>query len=547
MFEGYYAFHENKYYWKKAWHEGGEPWEAKGLWASLFFWEFIWEEEKLEERLLNPLPKPEQQQEVSLKGIVSHLPMQSRWLKEVNTQNLYLNLRHGKISQLHPNITRFDKLASLDLSHNQLTDLPKNFQALENLVILRLAYNKMTRLSAETLPLTEKTKLDTLDLEGNPALQELPGILKNQPKLKAILIGETGISQKPEVLEKYKKAFQNTPIYLLEGINGANPPVKKFSKEVEFEQEDGSKVKKQLTMEFSLIAGGTFLMGDNWGNSRELLGKELGEKDHEWDLGKAEFPQHTVTVTSFWLAQTTVTLDWFRCFVENTWKYQAEQLYKYDPGTGGITPFRNERGWELGVNGDTRDRKLYAQHPVLFASWKDAESFAQWFSKHVVQEGMKAHTPTEAQWEFAAKNRSAHTQFSTGKEVLSPAEANFDARESYQKHYSLAGEFRADTLVAGSLPPSAQGIYQLTGNVAEWCQDCMGYYLSDVAPNAEQDLQLAFPQLNPCREQRISGRTEFRVARGGSWNYFPIYCRSSYRNFNQPMNGNNNIGFRLAL
>ncbi len=79
--------------------------------------------------------------------------------------------------------------------------------------------------------------------------------------------------------------------------------------------------------------------------------------------------------------------------------------------------------------------------------------------------------PTEAEWEYAARERGKKIRFGTGKNTVGPDEANFDARSKCKKSYSRVGTYRGQTVAVGSFSPNGLGIYDMSGNVYEWCQD----------------------------------------------------------------------------
>ena len=120
-------------------------------------------------------------------------------------------------------------------------------------------------------------------------------------------------------------------------------------------------------------------------------------------------------------------------------------------------------------------------------------------------------------------------RFGNGKDIADPAEINFIGSSSYKEPYSIAGVYRQKTTPVGSFPANALGLYDMSGNVYEWCSDWYGAYSSG-------------NQTNPAGP--VSG--SYRVVRGGSWSHDPQYCRVADRSYGTPGVRFNAIGFRLA-
>ena len=170
--------------------------------------------------------------------------------------------------------------------------------------------------------------------------------------------------------------------------------------------------------------------------------------------------------------------------------------------------------------------------PVENVSWGMAQEFIEVLNK---KSGASYRLPTEAEWEYAAREGGKKVRFGNGKDIADPEEMNFDASEKYKQPYSVAGAYRGKTSPVTLFKPNAQGLYDMSGNVWEWCAD---YYIWDYYQEChQQDIVL-----NPKGPESGAGR----VHRGGSWYGNAQYCHAAYRNLNAPGYRGNNLGFRLA-
>ena len=146
--------------------------------------------------------------------------------------------------------------------------------------------------------------------------------------------------------------------------------------------------------------------------------------------------------------------------------------------------------------------------PVERVSWDDCQEFIQNLRE---KDKRPYRLPTEAEWEYCCRAGTT-TPFHFG-ETISTDQANYNGNYIYGD--GKKGVYRKKTTPVGSFPANAWGLYDMHGNVWQWCQDWYGDY----------------PQKDVVDPQG-GEKGQFRVHRGGSWLYYP--CRSAYRGWNEP-------------
>lgn len=231
-------------------------------------------------------------------------------------------------------------------------------------------------------------------------------------------------------------------------------------------------------MEFVLVPGGCFQMGDTFG-----------------DGDGYEMPVHEVCVDDFYMGKYEVTQGEYTRII-------------------GSNPSHFKKG----------DR-----YPVEQVSWDDAQDFIKKLNSH---SGKHYRLPTEAEWEYAARNGGKKVRFGTGKDTIGPDEANFNASSKYAKPYSRPGTYREQTVAVGSFAPNGLGLYDISGNVWEWCHDWFDIDYYDKSP-----------KMNPTGPSSGS----YRVLRGGSWFISPRHVRAASRLRLMPDYAHSYLGFRLVL
>lgn len=202
----------------------------------------------------------------------------------------------------------------------------------------------------------------------------------------------------------------------------------------------------------------------------------------------------------------------------------------------GIYPV-TQRQWHVVMNSDRSEFKG-DERPVERVSWEDAQSFCTNSSATV---GQLLRLPTEAEWEYACRAGTT-TEFYFG-EVPAPELMCFDSSKS------LGGSVTAHppegTAVVGSYPPNPWGLFDMHGNVEEWCQDLSNdinqYYagLSGVARR-----YVGLPSIDPVCNQ---GDETHRTLRGGSWRDHPVCCRSANRSHGRVGDRHNDTGCRVVF
>ncbi len=173
--------------------------------------------------------------------------------------------------------------------------------------------------------------------------------------------------------------------------------------------------------------------------------------------------------------------------------------------------------------GNNPSRFVGNNRPVETVSWNDADAFCKKLSQRT---GTLYRLPSEAEWEYACRAGTI-TPFHFG-ETITPDLANFDGNYAYAK--APKGSYPKETLTVGCFPPNGFGLFDMHGNVWEWCAD----HWHDNYNGAPNDAGIW-----------LSSNTTNRVLRGGSWFNRPRYCRSALRNQHSPNSRNGIRGFRV--
>jgi len=178
--------------------------------------------------------------------------------------------------------------------------------------------------------------------------------------------------------------------------------------------------------------------------------------------------------------------------------------------------------WQA-VTGDNFSKFKGDERPVEQVSWENAHRFMERLNKEIA--GLELELPTEAQWEYACR-AGTMTPFFFGDNI-STDQVNYDGNDPYAG--GEKGLYHEETVEVKALACNDWGLYQMHGNVREWCRDWYGDYPDEAT-------------IDPVGPSK--GRD--RVYRGGSWFYHGRNCRSACRNRNVPGHRYYWLGFRLA-
>lgn len=231
---------------------------------------------------------------------------------------------------------------------------------------------------------------------------------------------------------------------------------------------------KEVRQLFRWLEPGTFMMGSTTNEHN---------RDDDEDY-------HKVTLTKgFWMADTTVTQNlWLAVMGGNPAQFQDD-----------------------------------LQNPVEQVSWNDVQQFLSELNEKIP--GMNALLPTEAQWEYGCRAGTT-TPFSFGEDITTE-EVNYDGNFPYRG--GAEGVYRDTTVPVKSLPPNQWGLYEMHGNVWEWCSDTW-----------ERNLGLEHV-IDP-----LTAGGGYRVVRGGSWDDRGYSVRSAFRDWLEPDGRLDDLGFRLS-
>jgi len=279
------------------------------------------------------------------------------------------------------------------------------------------------------------------------------------------------------------------------------------------------------------ISGGEFLMGGD-------------DPDAFPDDG--EGPVRRVRVSPFLIDATTVTNRQFASFVKATgyvteaerfgWSFVFHLFVGPEQRRYVMDATVPDAPWWLGVKGANwrapegpgSDISTRPHHPVVHVSWRDAYAYARWAGKRL---------PTEAEWEFAARGGLSRARYAWGDELTPRGRHRCNIWQGRFPHVNTADDGYVGTAPVKSFPPNGFGLYEVAGNVWEWCADW--WSTSWHVPESPET------RIDPKGPE--SG--DAKVMRGGSYLCHASYCnryRVAARTKNTPDSSSGNLGFRCA-
>ncbi len=348
---------------------------------------------------------------------------------------------------------------------------------------------------SEATPTPEKIWMITGKTSGSrDSSVDIGGVLRGEPSAAPVTVsGE----KKAVAVEKLKREMKGllqasslvfpVPGFELKDFDFQFLTVNERGEEVKRDQRQAQSFAEDLgnglNLEMIAIPGGRFLMGTE---DREI---ERLVKRFNLDGFRREKPQHEVTVQPFFMGKYPIT------------QAQYQEVMSKNPSN---------------FKGDER--------PVEYVTWDEAEEFCQRLSK---QTGTEYRLPTEAEWEYACRAGTT-TPFHFGETITTDL-ANYDGNYTYANESQ--GEYREQTTPVGSFSPNAFGLYDMHGQVWEWCQD-----------NWHDNYEGAPKDGSPW----LSGFSSTKIMRGGSWAYNPGVCRSACRFYLARGFCDVDIGFRVV-
>lgn len=244
--------------------------------------------------------------------------------------------------------------------------------------------------------------------------------------------------------------------------------------------------------EMILVEGGTFMMGTDKGSENQR-------------------PRHNVLIDSFYIGRTEVTNRQFVYFLK-----EYNSIFIKEGKHKGKIILHEEQQVITRIGNEWQVKKDLLDYPIIYVTWYGALEYTIWLSNYT---GDTYRLPTEAEWEYAAKggNKSQYFVYS-GSDYLNQV-----------GWYDIYSEGRAHQVA--KLEPNELGLFDMSGNVWEWCLD---WYDKDYYKNS--------PAENPLNSEKIAGK----VIRGGSWFNNHKHCYLVHRNHSMPEDAHPDDGFRVV-
>ncbi|MEC4866788.1 MAG: formylglycine-generating enzyme family protein [Jaaginema sp. PMC 1078.18] len=299
--------------------------------------------------------------------------------------------------------------------------------------------------------------------------------------------------------------FPQLPTYSFEVItvNRKGEIIKKHPHQASYFREN---LGDGVSLDMVYIPGGNFIMG-----------APVGERGSS----NRERPEHQVTLQPFFMGKYAITQAQWRVVAALPKLHRDLDL---DP-----SKFKG------------------ANRPVERVNWRDAVEFCARLS---VATGRQYVLPSEAQWEYACRAGTT-TPFHFG-ETITAKIANYNGNKIYDRTYANEpkGEYKGKTTPVGNFPPNSFGLYDMHGNIWEWCADP-----GPLHNNYEGAPQNGQVWDEDCNDNRYENYVQYMqilnnrlscVIRGGSWTAIPKYCRSAFRLNYDLVGRHSDMGFRVA-
>ncbi len=313
---------------------------------------------------------------------------------------------------------------------------------------------------------------------ASPEVLSLPKVEENKIKepIEELILVEVGASSSPAAEQNSLSTASTIPL-----AESSIQPIIKDSMIKEYQPliKDKKDIEPLYT-DMIVVRGGTFSRGSTVGNRDEM-------------------PQHAIQIPTFALDIHPVSNEQFVRFLE----FMGSEK---DQNYNDLIRLKDSRISR--VAGKWSIEAGYSKHPVVGVTWYGAGAYAEWLGKRL---------PYEAEWEIAARGGSETAIYPTG--------------DSIDKHQ--ANFFSSDTTPVMTYSPNGYGLYDMAGNVYEWCQDWYGYNYYETSAQEPND-------------PKGPHQGVYRVLRGGCWKSLKEDLRCSHRHRNNPNAFNGTYGFRCA-
>lgn len=262
----------------------------------------------------------------------------------------------------------------------------------------------------------------------------------------------------------------------------------------------GTLLGNSSNIEFINVPGGSFDMGDTFGE---------GHTDETF--------VHNVVIEDFEISKYEITNYQYALFLKD----YGEDYVKDGEFKGEKMIYESEQGLKF-IQGKWQPSSGYEYHPVINVTWYGANEFCRYYD---------CRLPTEAEWEYAAREKGKTVKYSTPANKLDPLLINYNSSIDHDSLLVLEENTIINTKQSGAYPPNELGLFNMSGNVWEWCLD---WYKSNYYHESKKT--------NPTGPW--FGR--YKTLRGGSWYSSAHSVRITDRSFLAPHNYKQDVGFRVA-